>query len=209
MTRGCSIDYALHVSSVSDPSSAEEPVEHVVVTRTYEQLWRDAVWDRFDHKCSNCGSTHRLRLRMIVPLNAGGRYVVDNGIIHCRTCEMASNAVSSVHGSDKRPINFWVSSFVFQELEDQVEVSGKSKAAIVRYLIQEYVQDPSRFDDLEKILEGRTKTNDVKICGWVERAPYEMFQSLVKERGLSVTDALCALIQVRKKETSSDNKEAQ
>lgn len=120
---------------------------------------------------------------------------------------MAASVVTP-EGRDKRPINFWTSFAVFQIFEEQVAASGMSKAAIVRYLIKEYVQDPARFDDLEIVLAGAPKANDVKICGWVDRAPYEVFQSLLRARGLSVTDALCALIQVRKKETSSESKES-
>ena len=73
--------------------------------------WIADVFERFHNKCSNCGAEYSLHAQMIVPPEAGGKYVVENGVLICRVCEMASSAAlhAKTKGKERRPINVWIS----------------------------------------------------------------------------------------------------
>lgn len=178
---------------------ASAPQEIVTVSpenlRSDAQIWTDLVWEQHRHRCSNCGSTDRLKLKMVVPLEAGGQYVVSNGVILCRTCEIASDSTRPMGNDPRRPINFWVSQALYQSLKDNAKDSVfHSMASLVRYLMSKYVSNEAGFDDLEKYQAAAGTGSDVKINVWVERDMYAAFKDLVVKRGLTVTDALKALI---------------
>lgn len=180
-------------------SSEGEPVEVLAVQpqhlKSDVQLWTDLVWEQHRNQCANCGGSDRLRLKMVVPIEAGGQYVVSNGVILCRTCEIAADSTRPAGNDSRRPINFWVSQSLYQSLKDHAKDSAfHSMASLVRYLMSKYVANVTGFDDLEKYQAAAEVGSDVKINVWVERDMYAAFKDLVVERGLTVTDALKALI---------------
>lgn len=175
------------------------PTEIVTVSpehlKSDAQIWTDLVWEQHRHQCSNCGGADRLKLKMVVPLEAGGQYVVSNGVILCRTCEIAADSTRPMGNDPRRPINFWVSQGLYQSLKDNAKDSVfHSMASLVRYLMAKYVASEASFDDLEKYQAAAGTGSDVKINVWVERDMYAAFKDLVVKRGLTVTDALKALI---------------
>lgn len=171
------------------------PVETLEAAKDIKQAWTNAVWDRHRNKCSNCGSEDHLKLKMIVPVEAGGQYVESNGVILCRTCEISSDTTRAAGNDPKRLINFWVNKPLHQALQDKAkDTAYKSMASLVRYLMTKYVEDPARFDDLAQYQD--TPDTDIKINLWVDKAMYATFKDQVHQAGLSVTDAVKGLIKM-------------
>jgi hypothetical protein len=160
-------------------------------------LWEAAILERARDKCSNCGSTHKVRVCMIVPLEAGGKLLLENGTTLCRACEMAAEVVTRASpGGAERPVNFWVSRRLYDKIK---ALNGfTSTGSLVRFLMGKFVTDAERFDDLAQWQENGS---DVKINVWVDRKIYETFKTTVSDRGMTVTDALKALIRVYEEET--------
>jgi hypothetical protein len=189
---------------MSDIPTSLLPVEVLDAATSLKQIWTSAVWDRHDNKCASCGGEDRLRLRMVVPLEAGGQYVASNGVILCRPCEIASDTNRVAADDPKRLINFWVHRDLHQALQDRAKDTNlKSMASLVRYLMTKYVEDPTRFDDLAQYQND--PDSDIKINLWVDKAMYATFKSQVNQASLSVTDAVKGLIKMylsddRKKE---------
>lgn len=152
--------------------------------------WTQAVWDACRGKCSNCGGTDKLRVRMIVPEEAGGRLVATNGALLCRPCDLA-NSSSPQQESTLRPINFWVSDQLYNALQQTARGTFNSMAALIRFLMQKFVSDPDRYDDLAQYQDQGT---NVKVNVWVESDRYAAFKTLVDAHGLTVTDALKSLV---------------
>lgn len=155
------------------------------------------IWEKHKSQCANCGGQHKLRVKMIVPAEAGGQEVVSNGVLICRACEMATDAAARP-GSEglRRPINFWVSRRLYNRMQNGMRTHHgfKSMGALIRYLMSMYVTDANRFDDLDRYQDAAT--GDVKINVWVPTDQYETFKHLVNVRGLTVTGAVKSLIQV-------------
>jgi hypothetical protein len=179
--------------------SEEEPkpnIENIVAGTNPKRDFERAVWDRARGRCSNCGGEDRLRVRMIVPEEAGGQLVESNGALLCRPCELAADTARPGRPDDKRPINFWVSQGLYATLQNGVKSRHgfTSMASLVRFLMAKYVEDEARFDDLEQYQDAPGA--DVKVNVWVEADRYATFKALVDKRGLSVTDAIKALIKM-------------
>lgn len=158
------------------------------------QSWEKAVWQTHRSRCSNCGAGERLRVKAIVPIEAGGQLVPSNGALLCRSCEMASDSYSkSSKGENQRLVNFWVSRPLFERLKTGLERHNgfTSMGSLVRYLMAKYVEDESRFDDLELYQDEGA---DVKVNVWVDRDRYNTFKALLDKRGMTVTDAIKSLI---------------
>lgn len=179
-----------------------EPVEVIDATEmTVEdatRLWESRVWQRCQSRCANCGEEQRLKVRMIVPLAAGGQLRPSNGILLCRACEMAGEAVQDRPGRSKRdteprPINFYVSRGLSGRVAHGLKTRNgfHTKASLVRYLMRKYVEDESRFDDLEAYQDDGSHT---KINVWVDGVLYRSFKQRVNNRGMTVTQALKGLI---------------
>lgn len=130
---------------------------------------------------------------MVVPLEAGGQYVEFNGVLLCRSCEMASETYAKSAVPTERLLNFWVS----RKLSDRLQLGLKtasgfnSMGSLIRYLLAKYVEDESRFDDLELYQD---RGADVKINVWVEKDRYNTFKAMLDKRGITVTDAIKSLI---------------
>jgi len=67
-----------------------------------------------------------------------------------------------------------------------------------------YLQSEKQFDDLEQYqdVEG---VDDVKINAWVPKATYDTFKIMLDRRGMSVTEALKALVMVYESEKDRDD----
>jgi len=162
--------------------------------------WEKQVLVNTRDCCSNCGGKHKLRVIMLVPVEAGGQLTIDNGRVLCRACEMARDAVSRAtsNGEARRPVNFWVSRRMYDKIK---ALNGfRSAGALVRYLMSMYVRDTERFDDL---VSWQDVGADVKVNVWVDRQAYATFKVLVNSRGLTVTDSLKALIRLYEEEADS------
>jgi hypothetical protein len=162
--------------------------------------WERLVWQRYQNRCGNCGSRERLRVVMVVPPEAGGQLIDSNGVLLCRSCEMAADAVKKGKTqSDQRLVNFWVSRRLYEHIHKNIASykSGahgfRSMGALVRYLISKYVEDEKRFDDLALYQDDGT---DVKVNVWVEKDQYNTFKVLLDKRGMTVTDAIKSLIRM-------------
>lgn len=157
------------------------------------QSFQRAVLQRHGNKCSNCGSEDRLRVRMIVPEEAGGVLSVSNGAVLCRTCDMARDSIPDPSSKNR---SFVVSIWMSRKLRDQVEgcidptKSFKSWSSMTRYLMSRYVLDEPRFDDLEQYQDNQSET---KVTVRVDKATYNVFATRLKIRGSTVTEALRSL----------------
>jgi hypothetical protein len=159
-------------------------------------LFEQALLERAKDLCSNCGSDHKVQARMIVPLEAGGKFSFDNGTTLCRACEMASSVVKrSPTGAAQRPVNFWVS----RRMYDKVKLLNgfNSTGSLVRFLMSKFVAHDDQFDDLNLWQETGS---DMKINVWVDKEIYTAFKTLVNERGMTVTDSFKALIRMYEEE---------
>jgi len=174
------------------------PLSEVMADAVPNRLerWEQLIRHKCRNKCANCGAEDRLRVRMIVPKEAGGQLEPFNGVLLCRACEMAMDAVGrTTKERDRRPINFWVSRRLHNRLKNGVRTRNgfTSMGSLVRYLVGAYVADEGRYDDLENYQEEGA---DVKINVWVETSSYGDFKELLATRGMTVTDAVKALIRM-------------
>lgn len=169
-----------------------------------KESWTSRVWEACGGKCSNCGSTHRLKVEMIVPKVAGGQEVVSNGTLLCRTCELAreigSKVSSPASGGHTRPINFFVSQDLHGKLKNGLgaEYGFRSVSSLIRFLMSQFVADANRFDDLALYQDGGS---DVKVNVWVGRDMYDTFKAITDRNGMTVTDTLKGLIRMYESET--------
>jgi len=169
---------------------------------TEEAAWRNRVLERSRNVCGNCGGDVRLEVHFVVPLEAGGSYVDTNGYVLCRGCEMAREAANKRSNSERRPINFWVSSYLYSLLDRLTQPGNRftSMGSLIRYLISFYCMSPSRFDDLPNYQDRGT---DSKVNAWVANDAYTAFKAMVDARGMTVTDALKGLILLYAEQGSS------
>ncbi len=164
------------------------------IIHTAEHSWDALVREAFRDLCGNCGGSDRLRPRMIVPEEAGGKLVPGNGILLCRACDLTMDLTTRYPeaSNEKRPVNFWVSRDLYNRLSFGSDLTSfKSMAGLLRFLMTKYVSDPSRFDDLASYQDSGM---DVKVNIWMEAEVYAEFKRLVDENGLTVTSALKGLI---------------
>lgn len=167
--------------------------------------WQEEVWERTAGRCYGCGSDHKNRVKLLVPMEAGGTECAENACLICRGCEMATDASKPKNKtSDNRPINFWVSRRLFQRMDNGL-CSNKgfnSKSALIRYLMAKYIQDDVQFDDLEQYQDA-AGTDSARINAWVPMDTYETFKAMLDRRGMSVTEAVIALVMVYEMETAA------
>ena len=161
--------------------------------RCFRMAWEERVLKRFNERCGNCGSEGRVTVIPIVPLEAGGQMELGNGMAICRACLLAR----STHGAQTprdAPVVLWVS----RQLSDAVLArlgastsAYKSMSGLVDGLIELYVRHPDQFEDLALYQD---EGNDAKLNLRAESERYEVFKTLVRARGLTITDAIKALL---------------
>jgi len=162
-----------------------------------KDAWTTRVFDACGGKCSNCGSKDRLKVRMIVPEASGGKRVVSNGTLLCRTCELAREInlkkPQPASGERTRPINFFVSQELHTKLQNGLatDYGFRSVSALVRFLMSKFVAGADEFDDLSLYQTGGS---DVKVNVWVGRDVYARFKAITDRNGTTVTDTLKGLI---------------
>jgi hypothetical protein len=199
----------------TDEKNGNESVEVVVGSAGGDQLkvtvppdWQQEVWKRTNNKCSGCGSTAKLRLKLIVPEEAGGQCSPENAYIVCRACEIATDATRpKMQHANNRPINFWVSRRLFERMNNGLcsDRGFKSKSALIRYLMGKYIHSEPQFDDLEQYQDAEG-VDDAKVNAWVPKDTYETFKTMLDRRGMSVTDAVKALVMVYESEKDRDDR---
>ncbi len=168
----------------SDPDTAESELK----------AWKKAVieWNR--DRCANCGIGDRLKVKMIVPLEAGGQLVTSNGVLLCRACEMASDSFSkSSKIENQRLVNFWISRKLFDRLRSALDTHQgfNSMGGLCRYLMAQFILDDTRFDDLQLYQD---EGSDTKVNVWVDKDRYDTFKALLDKRGWTVTSVVKSLI---------------
>ena len=180
---------------------AEEAAEVIVFPLPSEteglsaKEWAARIWARSSQKCENCGATQRLRLLMVVPVEAGGQYVLRNGIVLCRTCEVAKDRASRSKPTDQRPINFWLSRGLYDRLRANLGAEFRSMAALVRYLMGLYV-DGHLSGAYEDVLQYQDTESDMKVNVWVDSEAYRKFKAACDHNGATVTAVLRGLIKM-------------
>jgi hypothetical protein len=175
---------------LTDP---DEPVDR--------RLWSQIVFDADHGRCANCGGEHKVKPRLIVPEEAGGKLILANSVLLCRACELASSVSPKKVGEHgKRLVNIWVSDRLYRKLQDRRDVGhASSMGALVRYMMGRYVSDAGRYDDLGSYQDSGS---DVRLNIWVEADLYATFKTLVDAQGLTVTSALKALFCMYEAEAS-------
>lgn len=164
--------------------------------------WSELIRDKYRDKCANCGSPAHTAVRMIVPLECGGTYSEGNGTLLCRACELVADSfVQEGQDNSRRLINLWLSQGCHEQLRGCLKAKNgfASMSGLVRYLMDRYVEDPSRYDDLNLYADDGI---DVKINIWVDREVYAQFKPLVDGRGSTVTDTIKSLILLYAAETA-------
>jgi HNH endonuclease len=175
-----------------------------VIGSDLPEAWATRVWAAQGGKCSSCGSDQQLKVHRVVPVAMGGSDdLVSNGVLLCRTCEIARDIhhrETRVSAEPTRPINFWVSQGLHAKMRDRLNTAYgfRSVSSLVRFLMTKYVEDPNRFED--DLVLYQDSGSDVKINVWVSREVYEAFQRQVQARNVTVTDALKSLIQMYENE---------
>ena len=155
------------------------------------------------NRCVGCGSTDRLKVLLIVPLAAGGHLSVENGSVLCRTCEMAKEAAERTpRGEERRLVNFWVARKMHERIQEAIRTRDGfvSLGHLVRYMMTKYVEDPARYNDLERYQDHGP--SEVRINVWVDIPVYESFKRLLELNQMTVTEAIKALIAVYDEETA-------
>lgn len=188
--------------SENSPQGAYKPAEVVdgsqATPEHSKRVWEAKVRQRYRDRCANCGGSERLKVRLVIPRSAGGRIKASNGVLLCRACEMAGEAVSGSSRKDKsRPVNFYVSRDLNGRIARGLATHNgfHSKSALIRYLMGKYEADEDLFDDLE-LFQDSESSESVKINVWVDNRLYRRFKDRVNARGLTVTDALKGLLLV-------------
>lgn len=155
--------------------------------------WERAIIAKCKGRCANCGGSGRLSVRVIVPINSGGRLVESNGTVLCRTCDMAATAAFQVTSENKRAVNFMVSRRLYDRLQAVTRDynSFKSVGSLIRSLIAMYVENEDRFDDLQQYQDSGS---DIKVNIWIDSQLYEAFKNKIAAKGMTITDSIKGLI---------------
>lgn len=158
--------------------------------------WFRAVWEHYGGKCGNCGTDQNVAVRMVVPVAAGGLWVLTNGVTICRTCEVAQTAVRKAEETGvtpKRPICVWISRKLYDSLQSSLSKKNgfNSMAGLTRYMMKLVVEHPARFSDLDNYQD---RGSDLKVNLWVDAADYERFKGVLADRNLTVTDGIKGLM---------------
>lgn len=158
--------------------------------------WKEAVLAR-DECCVNCTSPSKLAACFIVPPEVGGHIRVSNGVTVCRECRLRADSARVLpHRIDnKTPVNFLMSQSLHQVVHKYVHNGSRfgTVSALMRTMISSFITQPELYEDLQNWQDDGSA---VKVNGWVDGAQYEVFKSMCRDRGLSYTDALKALLLV-------------
>ena len=162
-----------------------------VVEEIDVRYWHQGVLETYKGRCANCGSDHKVEPRLVVPQEVGGKRTLSNSTLLCRACELASGLATKEDNENRRIVNLWVSRRLYDRLHAQKD-DGKitSMGSLVRFLMSQYVEDQSRYDDLAQYQDGGT---DVRLNVWVDADLYVKFKAAVDEAGHTVTSTIKSL----------------
>jgi len=73
----------------------------------------------------------------------------------------------------------------------------------MRAMIASFITQPELYEDLQNWQDSGSA---VKVNGWIDGSQYEIFKSMCRDRGLSYTDALKALLLVAIDEYEPEDK---
>lgn len=155
--------------------------------------WEKLVLSRHRSTCANCGGSDKVRPRLIVPEENGGKFVLTNGVALCRACDMVSE-LKSKPDDEKRPVNIWISSDLHRWLKAFVEDAGfASISGFVRNLLEVFNDSPDRFEDLDLYQDDGS---DVKLNLWLSKPAFDRFKQELDERGMTITDGIKSLMKL-------------
>ena len=152
--------------------------------------------------CQTCGDNTNTAIKLVVPLEFGGKQELNNVIVLCRRCSIISDLGKNLKMNDTTiSINFWVSHQLYKDIENLIGKNyQKSMGALVRYLISNYLTHPSMYQDMERY---QSSGSDIKVNVKVDVDVYADFKICMEERGITITDAIKALICIYKDEVST------
>ena len=158
--------------------------------------WKDKVLQR-DEVCVNCESAEKLAACFIVPPEVGGHLKTGNGVTVCRECRLKAESarVLPQRIDNKTPVNFLMSKSLHQVVHKYAHNGSRfgTVSALMRAMISSFITQPELYEDLQNWQDGGS---DIKVNGWVDGSQYEVFKSMCRDRGMSYTDALKALLMV-------------
>lgn len=167
------------------------------ITDSALSSWKTAVLTRDSNQCVNCGSDDKVAACFVIPSEVGGNVKLSNGVTVCRDCRISaeSSRVLPQRIDNKTPINFLISSNLHSIVNQYVHNGSNfgSVSALMRSMISSYICEPEIYEDLQS---WQDNGSDVKITGWVDGVQYHEFKRLCKNKGISYTDALKALLLV-------------
>lgn len=158
--------------------------------------WKSCVVSRDGGLCVNCESTELVSACLVVPYEVGGKLRTSNGVTLCRECRKSlySSRVSTGRIDNKTSINFLISNRLHKDI---VNFTRDSKfgnvSSLLRAMIDSFISDPDAYEDISS---WQDHGSEVKINVWVDGSKYNKFRNICKDRGISYTDALKALLLV-------------
>lgn len=169
-----------------------ESLSSIEILNGVPKSWESLVRDRYQGICGNCGGDGHLAVKMIVAEESGGQKIPSNGVLLCRACDLASEALlkTDIHNS-RRLVNFWISHELYNWM--QTKTGFESMGALIRYLMLKYIENELRFEDLEQYQD---EGSDVKVNIWVDHDKYRSFKELLNARGMTVTKAFKSLLRM-------------
>jgi 5-methylcytosine-specific restriction endonuclease McrA len=73
--------------------------------KTAQARFREEVLKRAGGRCEHCGSDEDVRACHVVPLHKGGSYAVDNGILRCWRCDLATDKFARSNAAWRRRLS--------------------------------------------------------------------------------------------------------
>jgi len=159
--------------------------------------WKTKVLERDGHACVNCSGTEKVAACFVIPVEVGGNVRPSNGVTVCRECRIAaeSSRILPQRIDNKTPINFLISDSLHKTVNKYVHNGSKfgSVSALMRSMISSFITQPELYEDLQS---WQDDGSDVKVNGWVDGLQYQIFKGMCRNKGISYTDALKALLLV-------------
>lgn len=159
-----------------------------MIDTSFEKIVRE----RYREKCANCGcdEPERLSVAWIVPIGRGGEKVIDNAVLLCKTCELSKDIDKK---DNKRPFDLFISRSMHERLQELKNIyTATGMTAVVRYIVQKFLDNPDKFEDLSLYQDGNIP--EVRLHVWIDESKYDEFREALRERGMTVAEAIKGLI---------------
>lgn len=147
--------------------------------------------ERADKGCDGCGTLRAtLQMHFVVPLEDGGALIDSNVVLLCMRCLLRGSDRRGSRQGELAFVTFWVSQRLSQRVLRLVE---KHRVASINSLInariRHHMEDPSSLEP-----ELQDVGTDTKLLARVDNEVYSGFKRDIESRGLTVTDAIKALL---------------